>query len=319
MKSVAISNGLPLSGGFDSPLVLPEATAKSQSPPRTQVRFCSDRYQETIGLKVIAGRDLSAGDIDGSRKVALVNQTFVKLYFAGAYPIGRTIGLARLSTMREPVADPTFEVIGVVPDVTNQGIREPPAPEAYVPYPFRGVNPFTLVVRTAGEPLALVASIRQQLRGIDPSVALVSPDTLENAMQQVFYAQPRFVLIVLGMFAVSGLLLVALGIYGVLAYTVSQQTREIAIRIAMGGERRDVLRLVVGGGLRLVAIGMAIGMAVSFGTNQLLTAQLWKTSPSDGPTLVAVAMIIGIVGACAAWLPARRATRVEPIVALRHE
>jgi putative ABC transport system permease protein len=124
---------------------------------------------------------------------------------------------------------------------------------------------------------------------------------------------------VLSMFASAGLVLVALGIYGVLAYTVSRQTREIAIRVAMGGERRDVLRLVLGMGLRLVAVGVAIGLAASVATNRLLVNQLWKTSPHDIVTLASVVVVVAVIGLCACLMPARRAMRVEPIVALRQE
>jgi putative ABC transport system permease protein len=315
--SASVSSGIAPFGGMESPLVVPGSTPVEA--PTTLVRFCSERYRDTIGLRLVAGRDLSAADVDGFRKVAVVNETFAKRYFGGQNPLGRPIALTRLAKLPTPVADPTFEIVGVVQDVVNTNIREPPAPEAYVPFPFRGPGSLGLLLRTSADPLRLANTVRQEIRAIDREVAVPNIDTLENLMQRFFYAQPRFVLIVLGMFAVTGLVLVALGIYGVLAYTVSQRTREIAIRLAIGGEHHDVLRLVLGLGLRLVAIGVVIGLLASTATNRLLISQLWNTSPHDILTLAAVATTIVIIGLGACWVPARRAMRVDPMVALRQE
>jgi ABC-type antimicrobial peptide transport system permease subunit len=157
------------------------------------------------------------------------------------------------------------------------------------------------------------------VKTIAPDVALVEPARLEDMIQQAFYARPQFVLLVLGIFAATGLVLVAFGIYGVLAYMVSQQTREIAIRMALGGERRDVMRMVLWFGLRLVAIGMVLGLAASAMTNRLLATQLWNISAHDPATFFTVAALIVIIAMLACWMPAHRAVRVEPMAALRHE
>jgi putative ABC transport system permease protein len=138
-------------------------------------------------------------------------------------------------------------------------------------------------------------------------------------MRRSFYARPRFSLLILGIFASAGILLVAFGVYGVLAYTVSEQTREIAIRMALGGERGHVIRMVVRLGLQLVGLGLLIGIGASLLTNRLLVTQLWNTSPHDPPTFAAVTSMIVAIGLLACWIPARRAVRVEPAVALRHE
>jgi putative ABC transport system permease protein len=290
----------------------------STEAPQAQIRFCSEHYRETMGLGLTMGRDLTAADVDGMRKVALVNETFARRYFGGN-PLGRSVGLSRLERLDTPVADPSFEIVGVIRDVANQGVREAAAPEVYVPYPFQGPSEQGIIVRSDSDPLRLVGTMRQTATAIDRQVALTDPATLDDLIRRFIYAQPRFVLIVLGMFAVTGLLLVALGIYGVLAYTVAQQTRAIAIRMAMGGQRRDVLRLVVSTGLRLVVVGLAIGLLASMGTNRLLESQLWQTSPHDMLTLAAVITTIVLVAVCACWVPARRATRIEPMEALRHE
>ena len=147
----------------------------------------------------------------------------------------------------------------------------------------------------------------------------MNPEPLESLLQRAFYARPRFSLLVLGIFACTGIVLVGFGVYGVLAYTVSQQSREIAIRIALGGARADVIRMVLRMGLTLIGIGLVVGLAISAATNRLLVSQLWNTSPHDPLTLTLTVVVVCAVGLLACWIPARRAIRIEPIVALRHE
>jgi putative ABC transport system permease protein len=154
---------------------------------------------------------------------------------------------------------------------------------------------------------------------VDRQAALVEPAALDDLIQRVFYARPRFSLLVLGIFAVTGMVLVAFGIYGVLAYMVSQQTREIAIRMALGGARGHVVRMVLRYGLQLVGVGLVLGVAASLMTNRFLASQLWNTSPHDATTFLIVVSMIVVIGALACWVPSRRAVRVEPMAALRQE
>jgi len=203
--------------------------------------------------------------------------------------------------------------------MANQGPRDLPMPQVFIPYPFRGPAGLTLTVRTAGEPMALVNAIRREMQSIDPEVALLEPTLVEEMIRQSLFARPRFSLLVLGIFAVTGVLLVALGVYGVLAYTVSQQTREIAIRMALGGQRGDVIQMVLRLGLQLVGAGLAIGVAASLATNRLLVSQLWNISPHDPLTFAVAMLIVLTIGAVACWVPARRAVRVEPMTALRQD
>jgi putative ABC transport system permease protein len=251
--------------------------------------------------------------------MALVNETFVKKYFGADEPLGRTIRLLRLTTLPVPVADPTFEIVGVLRDAANQGPRELPSPQVVVPFTLRGPASFGFVVRTSGDPMRLLHAIRRELQAVDREVALLEPSTMEDLIQRVFYARPRFSLLVLGIFACTGIALVTFGVYGVLAYTVSQQTREIAIRMALGGERGHVVRMILRLGLQLVGAGLVIGTAASLATNRLLASQLWQTSSSDPATFGIAISAVVVMGALACWIPARRAVRVEPMVALRHE
>jgi putative ABC transport system permease protein len=203
--------------------------------------------------------------------------------------------------------------------VANFGVRDATVPETYVPYAHAGFPGLAFLLRTSGDPLRVLGPARREINSIDPQIALVRPRPLEEILQDVFYAQPRFSLIVLGMFAGTGLILVALGVYGVMAYAVSQQTKDIAIRIALGSERRQVLRMVFRSGFQLLGVGIVVGLVAGSATNRLLTTQLWNTTPHDPVTLASAVALVLAIGALACCVPAVRAMRVEPIVALRQE
>ena len=317
VSSVALANGMSAFGGFDAAIATSGRTTDEQ--PRASVKCVSEGYRSTIGLRLLAGRDLTLADLESSSPVAIVNESFARRYFGTDSPLGRAIRIITPETEPPILASSEFVVVGVLRDVVNDSVREPAMPEADVPLPFSLSRRIGLTVRTVGDPLSIAGALRHEIRAIDENIALEPPAALDRAVYQEFYAQPGFVLIVLGMFAVTGLLLVAVGIYGVLAYTVSQQTRDIAIRLAIGGEQRDILRMVMTGGLRLIGLGVAIGLVASFGTNRLLESQLWRTSPHDPGALTAVLAVIGGVGVVACLLPALRAMRIEPMSALRQE
>jgi len=317
VRSVAISNGPPPGGGMSSRLEIPGIAVAPESS--AFVLFCSERLAETVGIGLVKGRIFSRPDVEQSHHVALVSEALAKKYFGSDEPLGRTIRLARLATLPVPVADPTFEIIGVMRDFANQGPREQPGAQVYLPFTLRGPSGFGFVVRTSDEPMRVVNAVRQAIQGVNREAALVEPAAMDDLIQRVFFARPRFSLLVLGIFACTGIVLVAFGVYGVLAYTVSQQTREIAIRMALGGERGHVVRMVLRLGLQLVGVGLIIGVAASLATNRLLVSQLWNTSPNDPLTFGAAIFAIVLMAALACWIPARRAVRVEPMVALRHE
>jgi putative ABC transport system permease protein len=317
VRSAAISDGPPPFGGMRSGLQIPGMALAPETS--AFVLFGSERLVETVGLSLVKGRVLSGLDVEQSHHVALVNETLAKKYFGSDEPLGRTIRLARLATLPVPVADPTFEIIGVVRDFANQGPREQPGAQVLLPFTLRGPAGFGFVLRTSDEPMRVVNAVRQEIQAVDQEAALVEPIAMEDLIERVLYARPRFSLLVLGIFACTGIVLVAFGVYGVLAYTVSQQTREIAIRMALGGERGHVIRMVLRLGLQLVGVGLIIGIAASLATNRLLVNQLWNTSPNDPLTFGAAISVIVAMAALACWIPARRAVRVEPMVALRHE
>jgi putative ABC transport system permease protein len=317
VSSAVLANGMAVYGGLDAAIAVTGRTPDER--PRAFVKCVTEGYRPTIGLPLLAGRDLTRGDLESHAPVAVVNQAFVRRYFGEHQPLGLAVGVSTPGADEPLLSVSQFVVVGVVQDVINDDIREPVMPEAYVPLSFYLARRTGLTVRTVGDPSAIAGALRREARAVDVNLALSPPVTLTRAIYEQFYAQPGFVLIVLGMFAVTGLLLIAVGIYGVLAYTVSQQTREIAIRLAIGGEQRDVLRLVMSHGLRQVGLGVAIGLMASFGTNRLLESQLWRTSPHDPAALTSVLAVIGVVSVAACLVPALRAMHIEPMAALRQE
>jgi predicted permease len=309
---------LPPYGGIPSEVDIPGKTHADKWNAIFQL--CSEGYFQTVGIRMLRGRTLSEADVNDARKVAVVNQTLVKKFFGKEDPIGRQIKLTMLETVPEPpVKNPVFEIIGVVADVKNQGIQEPPNPEVWVPYTVTGAFERGILVRTSKEPLPMLNTVRREIWAVDHNVALTLTGTLKDFLKSFSYSEPRFTLILLGVFAGVGLVLVAIGIYSVIAYTVSRQTHEIGIRMALGAGRADVLRMVMRMGLRLIGLGTIAGLAVSFGVTRLLASQLWSISPYDPWTLSGVVAVVAISGLAACYFPARRATRVDPMVALRYE
>jgi len=283
-------------------------------------QLVSEGYFRTLCIRQLRGRTLSEVEVNDARKVAVINETLARKYFGEDDPIGRSLTLKMLATeITPPVTDPVFEIVGIVADAKNAGIQEPPRPEVFIPYTTTASFQRGIIVRTAQNPLAMLDTLRQQIWSVDRNVALTMTGSLEDYLQRFTYAEPRFSLILLGVFAGIGLVLVALGVYSLIAYTVSRQTREIGIRMSLGATRGHVHRMVLRMGLRLIAVGAAAGLLLSFAATRVLANQLWSVSPHDPATLAAVVGVMALAGLTASYFPARRATKVDPIVALRYE
>ena len=310
---------LPPYGGIGTEIEVPGRTHTDKW--NGLVQLVSEGYGQTLGLRLLRGRMLTQADVSGVRKVAVVNQTLVTRYFGGENPIGRDIRFLELKSIPDsPVPDPTFQIVGVIADVKNSGVQDPPEPEAMVPYTFAGrVFGRGVLIRTAGAPGALLNSVRREVWAVDRGVAITDGGTLNEYLLRFTYAAPRFSLTLVSVFAGVGLVLVVIGVYSVVGYSVSRQTHEIGIRIALGAQRRDVLVLVVKLTLTLVGIGIAIGLAGSVAVSRVLSNQIWGVSPRDPVALgtVAAGMLVAALIAC--YVPARRAMRVDPIIALRQE
>jgi len=280
---------------------------------------CSQNYFKTLGLRLLRGRLLSASEVDAGRFVAVVNQTFVRRYLGPDDPLGQKIKFNAFDEIPQMPHDSYFDVVGVVSDIENDGLRNAPLPQAYIPYTISAYENRAIIVRTAVDPLSVLKNVREQIWSVDRSVALAEAGSLTNYLQQYSFAEPEFGLESLGAFAAIGLLLAAIGVFSVMGYTVSLQTHEIGIRMALGAQRANIFRMVVGKGLGLVGAGIAIGVGASFGVTRLLSSELFGVKPTDPLTFVAVVFVVLLVGAAASFLPARRATRVDPLIALRYE
>jgi putative ABC transport system permease protein len=285
---------------------------------RAIFQLCSEDYFRTLGIRVLQGRDLTPTDLADVRRVAVVNRIFVERYLAGADAIGRRIKVLN-EAFQAGRDDPGFEIVGVVADAKNRGIQDPPFPEVVVPSSIASMPGRSLVVKTAGAPLAMLGSVKREIWAVDRGVSVGASRPLTEFLAQFSYAEPRLGLYVFGAFAALGLALVVLGVYSVIAYNVSRQTQEIGIRMALGAARADVLKMTLRAGLSLVALGVLIGVSVSLAATRVLASQLWHVSPSDPLTLGLVVAIVSVAGLAASYFPALRATRVDPMVVLRAE
>jgi len=311
------ASSLPPYGRIGSEIEIP---GKSHSDRCEAIyQLVSEGYFRTLGAKLVRGRLLEEADVNGARKVAVVNNTLVTKYFGHEDPIGQEVQIKQVGAMPNAVvSNPVFEIVGIVGDMKNRGIQEPIRPELFIPYTVTGNFERGILVRTAGKPMPLLNPVRREIWAVDHNVAPTLTRTLEDFLSDFSYAQLRFVLLVLGVFAGTGLL-VAVGVYSVIAYTVSRQTQEIGIRMTLGASRGDVIRMVLRMGLWLMVMLLSIGMGASLAVNRVMASELFGVSPRDPATFAMVGFVVLTAGVGACWFPAQRATRVDPMVALRFE
>ena len=310
------TTGLPVFGGAGLEFDVPGTT--HDDIWRATFQMGSAGYFKTLGIPVLQGRELGADDDLNSRRVAVVNNAFVQRHLAGASPLGRTM-VVKSSYGPRFVLEGEFEIVGVVADAKNQGIQEPPVPEVVVPYGVGTASSRGIIVRTAGAPLAALEGIKREIWSIDRGLPIANAAALTDYLARYSYATPRLGLAIFGTFAALGLVLVVLGVAGVVAYTVSRQTHEIGIRIALGAERRTILRMTVGMGIRWIGLGILTGLLASLAATRAIASQLWNVSPTDPLTLGAVTALVAGAGLVASYIPALRATHVDPIVVLKSE
>ncbi|HEY4766254.1 MAG TPA: ABC transporter permease [Candidatus Sulfotelmatobacter sp.] len=315
--AVTETSTLPPYGGIPSEIEVPGKTHSEKWESIFQL--CSEAYFQVLRIQFLNGRPFTEAEVAGARKLAVVNQTFLKKYLPGENPIGRQVRISQLAEFEDKVPDPTFEIIGVVADVKNRGLQEPAGPEIWIPYTVTGSAFRGILVRTAQDPLTMLKAVRHEVWATDSDVALTLTGTLEGYISQFSYAGPRFGFMLMVIFGSIGLILVTIGVYSLLSYTTARRTQEIGIRMALGAQGPDVLSMVIGMGLRLVAMGVVVGLIVSLALGRILATQLWGVSAYDPWTLVCVPVLLLITGFLACWFPAHRAARVNPLVALRYE
>ena len=312
VDAAGLVTSLPMSGryawihGFS---VEGRAAASSADQLVAHWRAVTPDYFDIMRIPLLAGSLFSDRDDQRGRKVVIINQSLARRYFPDADPVGRRLTVA---------GDETRVIAGVVGDVRQRGLATEPEPEMYVPYHQHPLNYMALVVRTGTESESLAASVRRLVLTLDPEQPVFNVRSMEQVVDQSV-AGARFQTLLLGLFAALAVLLAAVGLYSVIAHSVSERTREIGIRMALGAQARDVLRLILGRGLRLALLGVALGLVAATGLTRLIRSLLYGVSANDPLTLVAISMLLTLVSLLACWIPARRATRVDPVVALRRQ
>ena len=314
--SATATLGVPMRGSAGGKFEIFGRLLLEREEPEAQFRPGDSEYFATFGMTIERGRGFTARDVDGAPAVALVNQRLARTHFGGEDPIGR-----RIRMLAKDGAMPWMTVVGVVRDTRHTGPLREAMLEVYTPYAqFRstGLQPRALVVRAAGDAERLVPALQRAVASVDKDQPLVAVGTLEQSLAE-FIAPQRFDTTLMAIFAAIGLTLAAVGIFGVMSFRVTQRTQEIGVRMAIGAERGHVLRMVLGDGLKAAGLGLAVGWAGAWWLTRYLKTLLFGVAAHDGATFAAVSAAVVGVAILASWLPAWRASRLDPLTALRRE
>jgi predicted permease len=316
VQSAAAITFLPLSGGggigtsfhrTDRPVPAP-----GQSPV-TDVRPVTPGFFRTMGIPHVMGRDFTSADQGKGPLVAIVNETLIARYFDGENPLGK-----RLYVFIGPPDRTVYEVVGVVGDIKLTSLDGEVRPTVYIPHTQLPFGLMTFVARTERDPQLLVPGVSAAVHGIDPELPLADVRTMEAVVDRTL-ARPRVVAVLLAVFAAIALALAAVGVYGMMAYSVAQRTQEIGVRMALGATADSVFGMIIGDAMRLVGIGVAAGLVCAAGLTRVLATLLYETEPLDPVTFIATAVLLSVVAMLASFVPARRGTRIAPVQALRAE
>jgi predicted permease len=308
--SVALAGNHPLDAGFTSSISVPGREDEAATWPEPSVRRVSPGYLETVRLPLRQGRDFTTSDDAAAPPVALLNQAAAARYFPAREPVGQQFALwGALRT-----------VVGVVADERTRGLAEPPPPAVYLPL---GQAPGTdgneaILLRVRGDPAALGPALRAVIRRVDPALPVFDMESLEHTLGRSV-GQQRFTMLLLGTFAATAIALALIGVHGVLSYLVARRSRELGLRLALGAAPQAVVRGVVLQGIPFIALGVGLGLAAAFAAGPLLRRFLFGVSSADPATYAIVGVAVFGAALLASWIPARRAARVDPMVALRHD
>jgi putative ABC transport system permease protein len=317
VQSVGMVMNLPLSGasmnrGF-------HAEGRPDPKPDENItmdyQVVSEGYFQTLGVPIIRGRGFTKADSETSERVIVVNQAMAQRYWLNENPVGRRMAIG------ESEKDTSWRtIVGVVGDMRHASISEPPVPTAFTVYTqdLESWPRMAFVVKTDGDPAALTSAVRSALISIDPSQPVYAIEPMEKLVNDSI-APRRFVMSLIGLLAFVALVLSAVGVYGVISFSVSERIQEMGIRMALGARKGDVLMLVLGQSARIAVLGIVVGLLGAFALTRLLSTLLFEVSPTDPVTFASVAVLLGAVAFVACYIPARRATKVDPVVALRYE
>jgi putative ABC transport system permease protein len=310
------TDSLPLSGyEHSSPFQFEGKATPIAECPRCSIIEIFPGYFATMRIRLLQGRDFTGTDDATHPPVVIINQKFAKQFFPGQSPIGRRVGPG-LSGQDAAAGYRLFEIIGIVNDFGPKRLDSQVSPTMYVPYGQSPSSGFSAVVRTGLTQQAVEVNLRRAANQIDKGVAIYDVRTMDRRISDSV-AQPRVNTALISTFAALAIILTATGLYGVMSYSVAQRTQEIGVRLALGASTRSVLQLIIGQGMKLVWIGLTIGILLSFVFNHLISSLLFGIQPTDIPTLLTITLLLTIVALIALWLPAHRASRIDPVVALR--
>src|SRR2546422_4154222 len=321
VEAAAFSNGMPLGQTTDTSFAIvgrPKPEAGKQ--PQTMLYVPSPDYLQAMGIRLVKGRFFTAQDTQKSPRVAVIDEAFARQQFPDTNPIGQHLA-------GDGKDNPDAEIVGVVAHVKHFGLDavERVQPQLYLPFnqapddafPFLASRA-NLIIRTTGDPVNLTAAVRRQVQALDPNQPVYNVSTMEQTLDQTLVTQ-RLSMMLLAFLASLALILAAVGIYGVMSYLVTQRSHEIGIRLAIGAQPRDVFKMVIGRGMMLVLIGVAFGLVGAFGLTRLMATMLFGVAPTDLSTFLMVAALLTGIALVACYIPGRRATKVDPLVALRYE
>lgn len=309
IESVTLASSLPVTAGGSRMQLPPNETNPAVNESVSiDIVTTAPRFFETTGLPLLQGRDFRGMDTEKSTRVMIVNETMARKFWPQSDPVGNSFSDGRS----------TFEVVGVARDTKYRNLREAPRMTMYQPLAQAYRPSMNLVVRTTGNPASAVRLVQDRLSSVEPSLTVYNARTFHEHVGSALYVE-RMQSVVLGLLGLLALVLTAIGIYGVVAYSVAQRTRELGIRMALGAQRTDVLKLILVKGLVLAAWGSAVGLLACYWLSRFVSSQLYGVTPYDPITLVSVAATLAVVALVASYIPARRATKVNPLVALRYE
>ena len=325
--AVAAATMLPTEPSVQLPFELPSLPVAERPTEDSEVqwRAISPAYFDVMSIRFVNGRPFSENDASGGSPVAIVNQEFVRQYFSGLDGVGQSILIGRREGAQ--FADNSRQIVGVVADTREMGLNEPVSPTVFIPLAqvpasllsfTNKLMPMNWLMRVSGEPLGYSQSMRNELLAVDSELASSTPRSLSQVLSASL-RQQKMQTTLLGSFSIAALLLGAIGLYGVLAYSVAERKQEFGIRMALGSEGGQILRLVIGHGLKLTLTGILIGVAIALALTRFMNSLLFGVSNIDSHTFVTVAILLTSVALVACYVPARRATKVDPIVALRYE
>ena len=315
VEAVGLNSGLHPFGNAWS---IVEITGEPPVTDPVQAHQVNADYTKALGIRLAAGRLLTEGDVEAAARVALVNERFVRTRVPDRPALGQVVKLLRLKDPPFNVVNHSFQIVGVVHDMPNSGLADPVMPEVYVPFSAVGLSN-VVAVRTHGDPAAVTRAVVSQVYEVDAGQPVTNVGTVAQLLDEEEFATPRFNLILLSVFAIVGVVLAVVGVYGVMSSAVAQERQEIGVRMALGADAGTITRMVLARGSRLLLTGIAIGLLGSFAVGQWLAGAVWRVSGFDPVAFGVVALLLLLIGLQACYWPARRAARIDPLLAIREK